>query len=123
MNTSLKRGEYPEVYKYEISTPLPKVYPPEKMKQMTNISGLLNFDKVMEKMISELMIKDMRAKADPAQYGNEKGTSIEHYLVCMMHKILTAVDKNSRRESFAVIASLIDWNSAFPRQCPKLGVI
>ena len=69
MNTSLKRGEYPEVYKYEISTPVPKVYPPEKMKQMTNISGLLNFDKVMEKMISELMIKDMRAKADPAQYG------------------------------------------------------
>ena len=67
VNTSLKRGEYPEVYKYEISTPVPKVYPPEKMKQMTNISGLLNFDKVMEKMISELMIKDMRAKADPAQ--------------------------------------------------------
>ena len=41
----------------------------------------------------------------------------------MMHKILTAVDKTSRRESFAVVASLIDWNSAFPRQCPKLGVI
>ena len=90
---------------------------------MRNISGLLNFDKVMEKILSELMIKDMKAKADPAQYGNEKGTSIEHYLVCMMHKILTAVDKTSRRESFAVIASLNDWNSAFPRQCPKLGVI
>ena len=76
----------------------------------------------MEKMISELMIKDMKAKADPAQYGNEKGTSIEHYLVCMMHKILTAVDKTSKSESFALIASLIDWNLSFPRQCPKLGV-
>ena len=122
INTSLKRGEYPQIYKYEICTPVPKVHPPEKVEQMRNISGLLNFDKVMEKMLSELMIRDMKTKADPAQYGNEKGTSIQHYLVCMIHQILTALDKNSKKEIFAVIANLIDWNSAFPRQCPKLGV-
>ena len=40
----------------------------------------------------------------------------------MIHRILTALDNNSRRETFAVVANLIDWNSAFPRQCPKLGV-
>ena len=51
IKTSSKRGEYPEVYEYEISTPVLKVYPPEGIKQMRNISGLLNFDKVMEKMI------------------------------------------------------------------------
>ena len=122
INTSLRRGEYPDIYKYEISSPVPKVYPPETVKQMRNISGLLNFDKIMEKMISELMISDMRAKADPCQYGNEKGTSIQHYLISMIHRILTVLDNNSRRETFAVIANLIDWNSAFPRQCPKLGV-
>ena len=76
----------------------------------------------MEKMISEVMIQDMKALTDPSQYGNEAGTSIQHYLVCMIHRVLTALDTNSRRESFAVIANLIDWNSAFPRQCPKLGV-
>ena len=32
------------------------------------------------------------------------------------------MDYNSRRETFAVVANLIDWNSAFPRQCPTLGV-
>ena len=40
----------------------------------------------------------------------------------MINRILTAVDKNSVRETFAVVASLIDWSKAFPRQCPKLGV-
>ena len=40
----------------------------------------------------------------------------------MVHRILTVLDNNSRKETFAVIASMIDWNNAFPRQCPKLGV-
>ena len=58
---------------------------------------------------------------DPAQFGNTKGTSNNHYLI-KINRILTALDKNSRREKFAVVANLIDWNKAFPRQCPQLGV-
>ena len=68
------------------------------------------------------MISDMKKKNDPSQYGNEKGTSINHYLIKMIHKILTALDKNTKRETFAVVANMIDWNLAFPRQCPKLGI-
>ena len=55
---------------------------------------------------------------DPAQ----KGTSIQHYLLKMIHRILGALDNNSKGDTFAVLATLIDWNSAFPRQCPKLGI-
>ena len=40
----------------------------------------------------------------------------------MIHRILTVLDNNSRREIFAVVASFIDWNNAFPRQCPTLGI-
>ena len=76
----------------------------------------------MEKLISELMVSDMKLKMDPSQYGNQKGISIQHYLIEMIHRILTALDRNSRRETFAVVANLIDWNNAFPRQCPKLGI-
>ena len=68
------------------------------------------------------MISDMKVKADPSQYGNEKGTSIQHYLIKLIHRVLTALDNNTRRETFAAVANLIDWNSAFPTQCPKLGV-
>ena len=78
INTSILRGEYPQIYKYEVSTPVPKVFPPEKVSQMRNISGLLTFDKVMEKLLSDMMISDMKATVDPSQYGNEKGTSIQH---------------------------------------------
>ena len=122
INTIIRRGEYSQLYKFEICTPVPKVFPPQNTSQVRNISGLLNFDKIMEKLISQLIISDMSVSIDPAQYGNQRGVSIQHYLINMIHKILTAVDTNSRRETFAVKANLIDWNNAFPRQCPKLGI-
>ena len=122
LNTSIMRGEYPKVYKFEVSTPVPKVYPTLSTSQLRNISGLFNFDKIIEKLLAGLMISDMEEKLDPAQYGNQKGTSIQHYLVKMIDRILSALDNNSRGDTFAVLATLIDWNSAFPRQCPKLGI-
>ena len=122
LNASIARGEYPQIYKFEISTPVPKVHPTEKISQLRNISGLLNFDKIMEKLIAELMISDMADSLDPSQYGNQKEISIQHYLINMVHKILSALDHKERRHSFAVIANYIDWNNAFPRQCPKLGI-
>ena len=64
----------------------------------------------------------MEENLDRAQFGNQKGMSIQHYLIQMIHRILTVLDKNSRGEVFAVVANLIDWNNAFPRQCPKLGI-
>ena len=54
--SELNRGEYPEIYKFEISTPVPKAYPTQKVSQLRNITGLFNFDKVMEKLLAELMI-------------------------------------------------------------------
>ena len=121
-NISLKRGEYPEVYKFEICTPVPKVHPPENISQLRNISGLLIFDKIYEKLLAQMMVSDMAKNMDPSQYGNSKGISIQHYLINMIHRILTVLDNNSRGEIFAVIANYIDWNNAFPRQCPTLGV-
>ena len=44
------------MYKYEISTLVPKVFPPERVEQMRNISGLLTFDKVMKKMILMILV-------------------------------------------------------------------
>ena len=68
------------------------------------------------------MVSDMEAKMDPAQFGNQAGVSIQHYLIQMIHRILTELDNNSRRDIFAVVATMIDWKDAFPRQCPKLGI-
>ena len=56
-----------------------------------------------------------------APYGNQKGISIQHYLINMIDKILT--DANSKStEITAVLATLIDWKDALPTQCQKLGI-
>ena len=69
-NVSLKRGEYPRVYKFEVCTPVPKVNPPQNVTQLRNISGLPIFDKIYEKLLAQMMISDMAEKMDPAQYGS-----------------------------------------------------
>ena len=64
----------------------------------------------------------MKEKTDVAQYGNQKQTSIQYYVIKMIHKILMTLDNNENKNTFAVIAYMIDWNSAFMRQCPTLGI-
>ena len=91
-------------------------------EDLRNISGLLTFNKISEKMIAELMISDIMKNLDPSQYANQEGVSLQHYLIKMIGVILSDTDGSSRGEANAVIASLIDWKEAFPRQCPKLGI-
>ena len=122
LNAAIRQGCWPYILKLEMVTPVPKVFPPKTLDDLRNISGLLNMDKIAEKIITKMMISDMRKQIDPAQYANQKGLSIQHYLVKMIDKILQAVDSNSKSESFAVLATMVDWKQAFPRQCPKLGV-
>ena len=119
INSSLRQGIWPDIYKLEIVTPVPKVSPTKTIEELRNISGLLNMDKIAEKLISKLMISDMKSKLDPSQYANQKGLSINHYLIKLIDRILEALEKN---ESCAVLATLVDWKQAFPRQCPKLGI-
>ena len=73
-------------------------------------------------MIGELLVSDIMENLDPAQYANQQGVSLQHYLIKIIKVILTDTDNSRKGEANAVIASLIDWKEAFPRQCPKLGV-
>ena len=122
LNCSIRNGDYPDIWKDEIATPIPKAYPTSSISDLRNISGLLNFDKVSETLISELIMSDIENSLDSAQIGNRKGRSMNHYLIKIIHRILSTLDNNSKRETFAVVANLIDWSKAFPQQCPKLGV-
>ena len=122
INTSIVQGRWPDIFKLEVVTPVPKEYPTKNIDQLRNISGLLNLDKIAEGLVSKLMISDMKKNLDPSQFANQKGLSIQHYLIKMLDRVLEALDKNSKGETCAVIATLVDWKQAFPRQCPKLGV-
>ena len=89
---------------------------------LRRISGTKNLSKIYESLLSDSIINDISAQIDDAQYGNEKGLSTTHYLIKMVHKILTTVDRNSSGEKYAVIAQLVDWSKAFDRQDAKLGI-
>ena len=82
----------------------------------------MNLDKITEKILSEMIISDTKSNIDQSQYGNQPKTSIQHYLINMLHEILSNLDKNRQGNKIAVILAMIDWKEAFPRQCPKLGV-
>ena len=115
-------GEYPNLWKLETVTPVPKQYPPKEPKHLRKISGTLNFSKLFEKFLAEAIIEDMLPSSDPSQYGNMRGVSTQHYLINLVNRILTSVDKNNSKESYAAILHLVDWKQAFDRQCPRLGI-
>ena len=102
-------------------TPVAKVFPPKLKNNLRSISGLVTLDKIKERLIADMIVSDMKDCIDPSQYGNQKGLSIQHYLVNMIEKILADAHSTSK-EITAVLATLIDWKDAFPKQCPKLGI-
>ena len=118
----MERGEYPRIWKTETQVPIPKEYPVSNIDMLRNISILKNFNKVAETLLAQTMVEDMKNKMDPTQYGNKKGVSVQHYLMKMIDTILLNLDNRSNGDTFAVIATMIDWKQAFPRQCPTLGV-
>jgi hypothetical protein len=82
----------------------------------------MNLNKIQERAIADMVISDMERNLDPSQYGNRKNTSIQHYLVKLIHRILAAVDKNSKKEINAVLCSFANWRQAYSRQCHLLGI-
>ena len=94
-NTMFESGVYPNLWKRELITPVPKVYPPPSISKLRPISGMYNFAKIADKILANMMIQDMAEKSDPTQYGNTKGLSVNHYLIDMIHKISLSLDKNS----------------------------
>ena len=122
VNSCLSKGVYPDIWKLEYVTPVPKVHPPEKLSDLRRISGLLNLSKITDKIVAEIITEDMKSTRDRSQYGNEKKISLQHYLVKMLNKILTSLDQSSVTESMAVILTMVDWKQAFDRQSHILGV-
>ena len=55
INTSLSCGVWPKIYKQEVITPIPKQFPPETLEMLRPISNLCNLNKIMEKIISDMM--------------------------------------------------------------------
>ena len=62
-------------------------------------SVFLNFNKVTEQIISEMLVSDMKAKFARSQFGNQKGTGVQNYLVKMIHTILCTLENNRKGDT------------------------
>ena len=122
INEAIMIGYWPEFLKIETVTPVPKVNLPQTVDDLRKICGLLNLSKILEKVICKYIIRDMKGSLDKSQYANQKGLSINHYLVKLVDRVLGALDGSSKGENTAVIATYLDWSKAFDRQDPTLAI-
>ena len=83
----LEKGKWPDVWKVEAVTPIPKVLPTVRIENLRNINGLANQNIVTEKIIAELMLSDKKDKLDKSQYGNQIGVSVQDYLVKFIDRL------------------------------------
>ena len=122
INSCLTMGQHPKIWKVEFVTPVPKVLPPEKLKDLRKISRLLNFSKITDKILAQFISEDMQQTRDKSQFGNQKKIGIQHYLVNMLHKILASLDQTTQNKSIAVLLQMVDWSQAFDRMSHKTGI-
>ena len=120
INACLSQCKYPSMWKHEWVIPAEKVSRPASVKDLRKISLTSEFSLVFEGILKDWIMEDIEPNIDRSQYGNRKGTSTEHLMVKLMDKILDLLDKNNNHS--AVIASLVDWASAFDRQDATLAI-
>ena len=90
---------------------------------MRKISGTFFFSKTFERFLAKWIHQDIDKNLDPASFGGIPGVGTAHYMIKLVHDILTALDRNSRGEVNAVIATFYDWSKAFDMQDHTLGIM
>ena len=91
-NTSLRTASFPDRWKSATITPIPKVKVVSELGELRPISLTPDLGKVLEGMVAEMLLDDIRDNLDPKQYGNMKGKSTSHYLVYLIDFILKGLD-------------------------------
>ena len=58
-NSATLAGIWPNIWKYDYKTPVPKVYPPANTDDLRKISGTKNLSKIYEALLADYMIDDI----------------------------------------------------------------
>ena len=121
INHSLKSSVYPSLWKQEWVTPAPKITNPQGIADLRKISCTSDYSKLFERYLKEWIMEDIAANIDIGQFGGQSGLGTEHMMVCYIDRILQLLDTHT--EGAAVIATSLDWASAFDRQDPTLAIL
>ena len=122
INDCIEQGSWPDFLKMETVTPVPKIKTPQTPDDVRKIACLLNLNKILERVICEHLVEDLTKTLDTSQFANQKGQSMNHYLIMMIDKVLRSLDGASKGEAAAALVTLLDFSKAFDRQDATLAV-
>ena len=106
----LATGDWPEVFKKEWVTIIPKSTEPENKGDLRNLSLTLFISKLVENIIYDLLLEHIGQKIDSSPFGGQKGYSVTLYLVKLVDFILKNLEKSK-----AIIMCLVDFSKAYNR--------
>ena len=112
LREAIRSHEWPEVYKKEYHVPLKKIPSPQTEDDLRGIGLTAWVSKQLERLVLNWIWPYVQPYLDPDQMGGRPGCSIEHYIVKMVHFILSSMDGD---RDAAVIAMPIDYSKAFNR--------
>ena len=108
-NSIISMKNWPEAWKIEFQTCIPKVSSPTEIGETRNISCTAYLSKVFELFILKEARKFVRLISN--QYGGKPGVSTTHFLTNIWHKITSGLEDNRA----GVTLAAIDYSKAFNR--------
>ena len=120
INNCLAEAQYPDVWKQEWVTPVPKVTHPKDISDLRKISCTSDYSKLFEGFLKDWIMEDISGNIDIGQYGGQPGIGTEHLIVCLLDRVLQLLDRCHDRS--AVVLTSLDWSSAFDRQDPTIAI-
>ena len=120
INSCLREGVFPIMWRREWVTPVPKFKGSLKtLNDVRKIASTSDYPKIFEKFLIEWIFEDIGTKININQFAGKKGVGTEHMIVCLVDRVESLLDKPGMR---AVIAASTDWAAAFSRTDPTLSV-
>ena len=101
--------QWPQIWKFEYVTAIPKNNKPESVDDLRNISCTTLFSKIYETFVLEWLGEKVALRSN--QYGGVKGASTEHYLI----ELWQAVLENLEDPRAGSLLTSIDYSKVFNR--------
>lgn len=111
INSSIRQGCVPAIWKQANVVPVPKAHPPKSMQNdLRPISLISTLTKVLESFVGSWILNKIQPNLANNQIGVLKGKSTNHVLVAVLHTWCCALDAGE-----SVRALFVDITKAFDR--------
>ena len=111
INAAMRQTCWPNVWKREVVTIIPKVQTPASLSETRNISCTPVFSKILEYFVLQQLREEVAIKNN--QYGSTSGVGTNHYLAYAWTDILEKLDQDSS----ACCLLSVDFAKAFNTMC------